>query len=154
MIALTAVVVAATAAGLAARRRFGERAEGATSVLMKAVLYGAFPIVAFFNIAALDFNTEVLAGIAYGWASVAAGGLAAYVIASRILRLQPPAVGALVLVGGFGNTGFLGLPFQTALFGREVLPESVSYDFLVSGLTLVTVGFSLSSAFCTVADRP
>lgn len=153
MIVLALVVVAATAVGLYAQRRFGGPVERASSFLLSVVLWVIFPIVAFFNVAALHFNTAVVAGIGYGWASVAVGGLFAYGIGSRVLRLSRPALGALVLVGGFGNTGFLGLPFQVALFGREVLPDAVAYDVLVSGATFVTVGFSIAAAFGTVAER-
>lgn len=153
MILLTLVVVAATAAGIEARRRRGEGAERTSKQLLTAVLWVVLPIVAFFNVAALDFQPEVIAGIAYGWASVAGGGLLAYLIGSRVLHLPRPALGALVLVGGLGNTGFLGLPFQTALFGRDVLMDAVAYDVLVSGATLVILGFMVGAAFGTVADR-
>ncbi len=74
-------------------------------------------------------------------------------IGSRVLHLSRPALGALVLVGGLGNTGFLGLPFQTALFGRDVLTDAVAYDVMVSGATLVILGFMVGAAFGTVADR-
>ena len=154
MIALALVVVAATGAGLEARRRLGGRAERIASLLLNVVLWAVFPIVAFFNVASLDLTGQVFAGIAYGWASVAAGGLVAYVVGSRLLALSRPALGALVIVGGFGNTGFLGLPFQTALFGRDALPSAVAYDALVSGALFVTVGFSIAAAFGTVASRP
>jgi len=153
LIVLALVVVASTATGLAAQPRLGGRAEAASDLLLRVVLWVVFPVVAFFNVAALHFRAEVVAGIAYGWASVAVGGLAAYLVGRFLLNLSRPALGALVLVGGFGNTGLLGLPFQAALFGRDVLPDAVAYDVLVSGATLVTAGFSIGAAFGTVADR-
>lgn len=153
MIVLTLVVVVATAAGLEAQRRLGERAERASALLLRGVLWVVLPIVAFFNVAALDFGPEVIAGIAYGWASVATGGFAAYLVGSLVLHLPRPALGALTLVGGLGNTGFLGLPFQVALFGRDALTDAVAYDVLVSGATLVILGFLVGAAFGTVADR-
>jgi len=153
VIVLTLVVVAATAVGLEAQRRMGDRAERASALLLRGMLWVVLPIVAFFNVAALDFRPEVVAGIAYGWASVATGGFAAYLIGSRVLHLPRPALGALILVGGLGNTGFLGLPFQVVLFGRDVLTDAVAYDVLVSGTTLVILGFLVGAAFGTVADR-
>ena len=153
MLLLTLVVVVATAAGLEAQRRLGERAERASELVLQGVLWVVLPIVAFFNVAALHFGPEVLAGIAYGWASVATGGVIAYLIGSRVLHLARPALGALTLVGGLGNTGFLGLPFQVAVFGRDALMDAVAYDVLVSGATLVILGFLVGAAFGTVADR-
>ena len=52
MILLTLVVVAATAAGIEARRRRGEGAERTSKRLLTAVLWVVLPIVAFFNVAA------------------------------------------------------------------------------------------------------
>ncbi len=154
MIPLAALIGAATAVGVGAERRLGERAERAAGAGMRLMLWVLLPIVAFFNVAALPITAEVGAGIGFGYAALAVSLTAAYLLGRRLLHLRPPAVGALMLVSGFANTGYLGLPFNAALFGFDALPEAVSYDVLVSGAAFVTVGFSIGAAFGTVAEHP
>lgn len=154
MIPLAAVIGAATALGIGAERRLGEPAERAARVLMRVMLWAVLPVVAFFNVATLELTAEVGAGIAYGYATLAVCLTAAFVLGRYVFRLRRAGVGALMLAAGFANTGYLGLPFNAALFGRDSLPDAVAYDVLVSGLTFVTVGFSIGAAFGTVAERP
>jgi predicted permease len=120
---------------------------------MRAVLWLLLPIVAFFNIASLELTAEVGAGIGFGYAALAVALAAAYAT-GRLMQLPRPSVGALMLAAGFGNTGYLGLPFAAALFGLDALPDAVAYDTLVSGIGLVTIAFSVGAAFGTVATRP
>jgi predicted permease len=75
--------------------------------------------------------------------------VAAWLIGARLLRLSRPATGALIVSAGLANTGYLGLPFNAATLGFSALPEAVAYDVLVSGVALVTVGFSVGAAFGT-----
>jgi predicted permease len=56
-------------------------------------------------------------------------------------------------VAVFGNTGYLGLPFNAALFGFDHIGTAVVYDVLVSSSLLVTLGFSIGAAFGTIATR-
>ena len=154
MILLAVVIAAASAAGVVAERRLGARAERAAQAVMRTMLWVLLPVVAFFNIADLDIDLEVGAGIAYGWVSIAVCLGAAYLLGRRVLRLSRPSTGALMLVAAFANTGYLGLPFNAALFGLDELPDAVAYDTLVSAAAFVTVGFSVGAAFGTVADHP
>ena len=78
----------------------------------------------------------------------------AYVVGTHVLKLSRPGVGALMCVAAFGNTGYLGLPFNAALFGFDHIGTAVVYDVLISSTLLVTVGFSIGAAFGTVASRP
>jgi predicted permease len=75
-------------------------------------------------------------------------------VGTRLLHLSRPAVGALMCVVAFGNTGYLGIPFTGALFGLDQIPNAVAYDTLVSAVALVTIGFSIGAAFGTVGERP
>ena len=154
MIPLAAVIAAATAAGFGAEQRMGERADRLAQRMMWLVLWVLLPPVTFFNIAALDLTTRVGAGIAFAYAALLAVLSAAYLIGTRVLRLSRPGVGALMVASGLANTGYLGLPFSAALFGLDELPNAVAYDIVVSGLALVTIGFSIGAAFGTVAERP
>jgi predicted permease len=78
----------------------------------------------------------------------------AYLVASRLLRLDGPRVGALMNVSALGNTGYLGIPLTGVLFGADQIPNAVAYDTLVSSAALVTLGFSVGAAFGTVGERP
>jgi predicted permease len=153
VIPLAAVIGAATAVGVGAERRLGPAAETAADKAMRAVLGVLLPIVAFFNIAALELKVEVGAGIAFGYAAIAICLSAAYVLGRYVFRLPGPGVGALMLVAALANTGYLGLPFNAALFGLDALPDAVAYDVLVSSIVLVTAGFSIGAAFGTIAER-
>lgn len=155
MIALIAAVIAvATAIGFRVENRLGERAERAARRVTQAMLWGLLPPVAFLNIAALELSARVGAGIAFAYAALLLTAGAAYLIGTYLLHLPRPAVGALMLACAFANTGYLGLPFNAALFGLEGLPNAVAYDILVTTLGVLTIGFSIGAAFGTVAERP
>ncbi|MDQ4049140.1 MAG: transporter [Actinomycetota bacterium] len=153
MTAIAAVIAVATAVGFRAEHRLGERAERAARRVTQLMLWVLLPPVAFLNIAALELTARVGAGIAFGYGAVLLSGALAYAFGTYVLRLARPAVGGLVLVSAFANTGYLGLPFSAALFGVEELPNAVAYDILVTTAGLLTIGFSIGATFGTVAER-
>jgi hypothetical protein len=147
MIPLAAVIGAATAAGFGAEYRFHAAADRLARQLLQMVLWALMPVIAFFNIASLHVTASVGAGIGFGYVALAATLSAAYAIGTYLLRLPRAGVGALMCVAGLANTGYLGLPFTAALFGFDDVPNAVAYDVLVSGVTIVTVGFMIGAAF-------
>jgi predicted permease len=152
--AIAATIAVATAVGFRVEHKLGERAEHAARRVTQLMLWVLLPPVAFLNIAALELTAKVGAGIAFGYAAVLSTAAIAYALGTYALRLSRPAVGALVLVSAFANTGYLGLPFSAALFGLDDLPNAVAYDTLVTAAGILTVGFSIGAAFGTVAERP
>jgi predicted permease len=153
VIPIAAVIGAATAIGVGAEHRWSDAADQLARRLMTLVLWIALPIAAFFNLAALRFDASVGFGLVFAYAAVAVTLGAAYGIGTWVLRLPRPGVGALMCVAVFGNTGYLGLPFNAALFGFDYLGTAVVYDVLVSSTLLVTVGFSIGAGFGTIASR-
>jgi predicted permease len=154
VIPIVAVIAASTAIGVGAEHRFPAGSIKLAGRLMTLVLWVVLPIAAFFNLAALHLDASVGAGLAFAYvASVITLG-AAYAIGTWVLHLPRPAVGALMCVAVFGNTGYLGLPFSAALFGFDHVGPAVVYDVLVSTAAVVTVGFSIGAAFGTVASHP
>jgi predicted permease len=149
VIGVAAVIGAAVAAGIAAERRLGPRAAAASRAIFSAIHWLPLPIVAFFNIAALELTAEVGAGIGFAYAGQACALGLAWLVGTRLLRLSRPALGALMVVSAFANTGFLGLPVTVAALGFDELPNAVAYDVLVSGVGVVTVGFAIGAAFGT-----
>lgn len=154
MIPLAAVIVAATAAGAYGARRRAGGAERLARRMMDVILWVLLPIVAFFNMAALELTVEVGAGIAFAYVGLAVTMTAAWLVGTRLLKLARPETGALIVAAGLANTGYLGLPFNAVTLGFGALPEAVAYDVLVSGVALVTIGFSIGAAFGTEATRP
>jgi predicted permease len=150
---LAAVIVAATVVGVLVHRRRPAAAERVAHRLMDSILWLILPIVAFFNMAALELTVQIGAGIAFAYAGLLATMLAAWLMGARLLGLSRPATGALIVSAGLANTGYLGLPFNAATLGFSALPEAVAYDVLVSGVALVTVGFSVGAAFGTEPTR-
>jgi len=154
VIAIAAVIVAATAGGFATEHRLGERAESIAQRILRVMLWVLIPLVIFFNIATLELTAEVGAGIGFAYVALLAVLGGAYVVGTYVLRLPRPRVGALMVVAALANTGYLGLPFSAALFGLDELPNAIAYDVVVSTGALVTIGFSIGAGFGTVAERP
>jgi malate permease and related proteins len=72
----------------------------------------------------------------------------AYLFA-RLLRLDRPTSGALMLVSTFGNTGFLGYPMVNAAFkgnGQAIL-TAVMFDSFAMAIILYSVGVAVATSF-------
>src|SRR3954447_17412231 len=61
----------------------------------------------------------------------------------RAFGLRRSTTGALAVVGGLGNTSFMGLPMIEAFYGASGLPTGIVIDKLGTYLVLSTVGIML-----------
>ena len=147
MAAIVATIIAASAAGIWAERRYGGRAGIAARRALILVLYGVLPPATFFNLVRVNFDADLGAGVALGWAALVGAAVLAWFVASRLLRLPRPAVGSVVCCTLVANTGYLGYPLVAALLGFDRLSEAVVYDVLVSSPALLLGAFSIGAAF-------
>jgi hypothetical protein len=155
VIAIAAVIAAATAVGFGVEHRWGEvRAGVAARLVIRLMLWVLLPPVAFVNLARLDPSTGVVAGLTFGLAGLLLALAVAYVVGRWVLRLPRPSVGGLMLVSAFANTGYLGLPLTAALFGTDELPNAIVYDLVLTTIMIFTIGFSIGAWFGTAAGRP
>ena len=69
-----------------------------------------------------------------------ASGLLFFRIVGRLSGFSRETTGALMLVGGLGNTSFVGLPMIEAYYGREYLGVGIVADMCGSFLLLSTLG--------------
>lgn len=67
--------------------------------------------------------------------------------AGRVLKLDRPTRGGLILAAVFGNTGFLGYPIVQAAFGKSALITATLYDGLAMALPLYTLGMVIAARF-------
>jgi predicted permease len=153
MLAVVLAIVASTAVGVWAERRWGGRAGIASRRSLLFVLYFVLPPATFFNLAAADIDTDVGVGLILAYLGVAGATLAAYLVGSRALRLGRPAVGSMLCCTLVGNTGYLGYPLVAVLLGFDELSEAVVYDILVASPALLLGAFSVGAAFGTNAGE-
>ncbi len=155
MILVAAAILASTGAGLWAERRFGERAQAASRRSIDVLLWVVLPFITFFTLARLEITTGVGVGLGLAFLELAIVGLAAWLLASRVLGLERHAAGALIVVVVLANTGYLGVPLNGALLGRDDLPPAIAFDTVVSGPMFYVVGFAIGAVFgATAGDTP
>jgi predicted permease len=141
-----AVIIVATAVGVAAERRWRDRAAHLARAGLTASVFTLLPFVTFFNLARLHFDADVGIGIALGYVAVATATALAW-WAGRAMDLARPTRGALITCALIANTGYLGYPLSASLLGFESLGEAVAWDVLVGTPALLLVGFAVGAAF-------
>ncbi len=151
MLAIIAAILLSSAAGVAAERRWPDRAGPGSRRSLLLVLYVILPPTTFFNLAAIDFDANLGGGIVIGWVAAAAAAGAAWAIGTKLLHLPRPQVGALMACTFVANTGYLGYPLVAALLGLDAVGEAVAYDVGVSGPALLIGAFATGAAFGTRA---
>jgi predicted permease len=75
------------------------------------------------------------------------------VISLRLLRLERPTAGSVIVGTLAPNTGYLGYPLCASLLGFHALGQAVVYDVAVSVPNLLLLGFGVGAAFGTKAGE-
>lgn len=144
---LVAVMVAAAAAGIAAERRWHERAEHASRSVMQAMLLWVLPPVYLVLVSRLHVDATLLGGLLTGYLALGVVGTLAWLIATRVLHLPRATVGALILAVVLANTGYFGLPLIRTVLPPDELGGAVAWDSLISGPMFFVVAFAIGAAF-------
>jgi predicted permease len=145
--------VVAVTVGVGSERRWPQGAARAARRSLTLLLYVLLPPVIFFNTAASSVDVTYGVGLALGIVASSLGALLAWWVASRVLKLSRPQVGAVVCTVLSVNTGYLGYPLTVALLGRDQLSTAVLYDVLVTGPCLLLGAFAVGAAFGTKAGE-
>jgi predicted permease len=147
---LTIVAIAISgAAGVAAERRWPALAVGWARRALVVSLYTLIPFVVFFNLARTHINADEGGGLVVGWVALLAATGTAWLVGTRLLRLNRPSRGSLITATLVANTGYLGYPLCASLLGFHALGEAVVYDVAVSSPALLLLGFGTGAAFGT-----
>ncbi|MCU1676062.1 MAG: transporter [Frankiales bacterium] len=151
MILVVLAILASATAGATVEHRWHERSVVVTDRAIQILLYVLMPFITFFVIARLDLHAGVGAGLALAWVEILAVGAIAWVVATRALKLERPAAGTVVVCCMLANTGYLGIPLNAALLGRDAIAPAIAWDVAVSGPMLFTFGFGIAAACGTQA---
>lgn len=118
--------------GYFARKR-GILDETGSDILIRFIIYFAFPALVIYNVYHLDIKPQFFAVLLSGWAVILFSiGLSFF--AGRVMGMDRKTLASFVMMSSFGNTSFLGFPFQMALLGEEGLRYAVVFDQLASFL--------------------
>jgi len=132
-------------------RRFGRVPEGAHITLNTVIIYLALPAVTLHTLHSFQFDSSQLWPVLMPWLLFGIGAVTFWLV-GRWLGLGRTSIGALTLVGGLGNTSFVGLPMIESLQGRDGLALGLLIDQLGSYLVLSTVGVFVAALYA--ADKP
>jgi predicted permease len=139
------MLVACLLAGWALRAggRVGDQAHQPINAV---IIHLALPAVTLRTLHGCALDAEHLLPVLMPWLLFAFGA-ALFWGAGRVLGLSRAQIGALTLVGGLGNTSFVGLPMIEALHGREGLGLGLLIDQLGSYLALSTLGVAAAACY-------
>lgn len=127
-------------------RRLRRMPEQAPATLNSFIIHVSLPALTLLYIHQLKLSGDVLLVGLMAWLVF---GLSAgfFWLLGRYLNLPRATVGALILVGGLGNTSFFGLPMVEAYYGKEAMTTAIIADQLGSFFALSVLGISVAGIY-------
>ncbi len=120
--------------------------DNAPATLNSFIIHVSLPALTLLYIHQLKLSGDVLLIALMAWLVF---GLSAgfFWLMGRWLKLPRATVGALILVGGLGNTSFFGLPMVEAFYGKEALTTAIIADQLGSFFVLSVLGITVAGIY-------
>jgi predicted permease len=127
-------------------RRFRRMPDNAPATLNSFIIHISLPALALLYIHGMHISGAVLLVAAMPWLVF---GLSAgfFWLLGRWLHLPRATVGALMLVGGLGNTSFFGVPMVEAFYGKEGIATAIIVDQLGSFFALSVLGITVAGVY-------
>jgi predicted permease len=127
-------------------RRLRRMPDNAPATLNSFIIHVSLPALTLLYIHELHLSGDVILIAAMAWLVF---GLSAafFWLMGRWLHLPRATVGALMLVGGLGNTSFFGLPMVEAYFGTAGLGTAIVADQLGSFFVLSVLGITVAGIY-------
>jgi malate permease and related proteins len=129
-----------------ALRKFRRVPDNAHTTINAFIINVALPALIFQQIHNLKLDPAMVYAVLMPWLLFAASAALFWAIGRR-LNLAPATTGALAVVGGLGNTSFIGLPMIETFYGASGMPTGILIDQLGTYLVLSTVGIVLISLY-------
>jgi predicted permease len=127
-------------------RHFRRMPDNAPVTLNSFIIHISLPALTLFYIHQLKFSGDMLLTGLMPWL-VFALSAGFFVLIGRWLKLPRATVGALILVGGLGNTSFFGLPMVEAFYGQSGLSTAIIADQLGSFFALSVLGITVAGIY-------
>ncbi|MDP2144613.1 MAG: AEC family transporter [Gallionella sp.] len=127
-------------------RRFNRMPDNAPASLNSFIIHVSLPALTLLYIHDLKLSGEVVLVALMAWLVF---GLSAgfFWLVGRWLELPRATTGALIVVGGLGNTSFFGLPMVEAYYGQSGLATAIVADQLGSFFALSVLGITVAGIY-------
>lgn len=138
-----ALLILCFVAGFIARKT-GRLPEQTPAVLNSFIINLSLPAITFLFLHEMPFSTKLIYPVIMPWI----GFITAFFffkIMQKVMNLSNETTGCLILVGGLGNTSFVGLPMITAYYGAEYVGIGILCDQPGSFLVLSTLGIMVAT---------
>jgi len=140
-----ALLIICFLAGFAARKT-GRMPEQTPAVLNSFIINLSLPAITFLFLHEMPFSTKLIYPVLMPWICFSIA-FVFFKIAQKMLNLSDKTTGCLMLVGGLGNTSFVGLPMITAFYGAEYVGIGILCDQPGSFLVLSTLGIGIATVY-------
>lgn len=138
-----ALLILCFVAGFVARKT-GRLPEQTPAVLNSFIINLSLPAITFLFLHEMPFSTKLIYPVVMPWIGFIVA-IIFFKTAQRIMNLSQETTGCLILVGGLGNTSFVGLPMISAYYGPEYLGIGILCDQPGSFLVLSTLGIMIAT---------
>lgn len=127
-------------------RYFRRMPDNAPATLNSFIIHVSLPALSLLYIHRLTLSGDILLTCLMAWLVF---GLSAgfFYLVGRYLQLPRATTGALILVGGLGNTSFFGLPMVEAFYGPSGLTTAIIADQLGSFFALSILGITVAGIY-------
>lgn len=127
-------------------RRARRMPDNAPATLNSFIIHVSLPALTLLYIHQLKLSGDVLLTGLMAWL-VFALSAGFFWLVGRWLQLPRATTGALILVGGLGNTSFFGLPMVEAFYGKDGLSTAIIADQLGSFFALSVLGITVAGLY-------
>jgi predicted permease len=127
-------------------RRARRMPDNAPATLNSFIIHVSLPALTLLYIHQLKLSGDVLLTGLMAWL-VFALSAGFFWLVGRWLKLPRATTGALILVGGLGNTSFFGLPMVEAFYGKAGLTTAIIADQLGSFFALSVLGITVAGLY-------
>lgn len=135
--------------GLQKCKAFGANS---ASVLNQFIIYISLPALALRHIPHIRLGLDLLYPLGVAWLGFALSFLF-FEGLSRRLGWSRKLTGCLILMGGLGNTSFVGFPIVEALYGKEGLQTAIIVDQPGSFMVMATLGILVAARYAKNAGN-
>ena len=115
-------------------------------VLNQFVIYISLPALALYYIPKIQINQQLLFPLGIAWIGFLLSFLL-FTMLGRIFGWSKKLIGCLILLGGLGNTSFVGFPVIEALYGKTGLQTAIIVDQPGSFMVMATLGIIVAALY-------